>query len=162
MQPEFAYAIAALCRERGIHVAVETCGCTPWEQLDRLADVVDLWLYDLKDADPERHRRNTGVELAPILGNLGRLVARGADAIVRVPVIPGCNGSPDAIAAIARAARGSGATRMTLLPYNPASPGKYAWLRRPYPLAGAQRQSDAEMQALEARVRDAGIQVVPS
>ncbi len=162
MQPDFAYAVAALCRERDIHVAVETCGCTPWEHLDRLADVVDLWLYDLKDADAARHKQNTGVELAPILDNLGRLVARGADAVVRVPVIPGCNGSPDDIAAIARAARARGATRTTLLPYNPAAPGKYAWLRRPFPLDGARRQSDGAMAALEAAARAAGLEVVPA
>jgi len=161
MQPDFAFAIAALCRERGIHVAVETCGCTPWERLDRLADVVALWLYDLKDADPERHQRNTGVELAPILDNLGRLIARGADVVVRVPVIPGCNGSPDDVAAIARAARERGATKASLLPYNPAAPGKYAWLRRPYPLEGTRRQSDDEMRALEAIARDAGLEVTP-
>ncbi|MFW6162254.1 MAG: glycyl-radical enzyme activating protein, partial [Planctomycetota bacterium] len=162
MQAEFAFAIAALCGERGIHVAVETCGCSRWERLDRLAGVVDLWLYDLKDADPQRHKRNTGVELQPILDNLARLVVRGADAIVRVPVIPGCNGSPEDIAAIARAARDCGARRLTLLPYNPAAPGKYSWLRRPYPLDGVVRQSDAEMQALEAVVREAGLHVVPS
>ena len=162
MQPDFAFAIAALCRERDIHVAVETCGCTPWERLDYLADAVDLWLHDLKDANPERHRRSTGVELAPILDNLRRLIARGADVVVRVPVIPGCNGSPEAVAAIARAARDCGATTLSLLPYNPAAPGKYAWLRRPYPLADAQRQTDAEMQALEAIARDAGVRTVPA
>ncbi len=162
MQPDFAFAIAALCRERDVHVAVETCGCTPWERLDRLADAVDLWLYDLKDADPARHKRNTGVELAPILDNLRRLVARGADVVVRVPVIPGCNGSPEAVAAIARSARDCGATTLSLLPHNPAAPGKYAWLRRPYPLADARRQTDAEMQALEAIARDAGVRTVPA
>lgn len=162
MQPEFAFAIAALCRERGIHVAVETCGCSPWERLDRLADAVDLWLYDLKDADAERHKSNTGIDLQPIVDNLARLVARGADLVVRVPVIPGCNGSPADVAAIARAARDCGATRLTLLPYNPASLGKYAWLRRPYPLEGVERQSDAEMAALEAVAREVGLEVVPA
>jgi pyruvate formate lyase activating enzyme len=160
MQPEFACAIAALCRGRGIHVAVETCGCTSAERLGRLADVVDLFLYDLKDADPERHKRNCGVELQPILDNLERLVCRGADLIVRVPVIPGCNGSPADIAAIARLARERGATKITLLPVNPAAPGKYSWLRRPYPLHGPRRQSDDELRALEALVRDAGLTVV--
>ena len=162
MQPDFAFAIAALCRERSIHVAVETCGCTPWERLDRLAETVDLWLFDLKDADAERHKRHTGAELAPILDNLRRLAARGADVLVRVPVVPGCNGSPDDVGAVARAARDCGATKLSLLPFNPAAPGKYAWLRRPYPLAGVERQSDAEMQALAAIVRDAGLAVVPA
>jgi len=160
-QPDFAFAVASLCRERGIHVAIETCGCTSWERLDRLAEATDLFLYDLKDADPARHRENCGVDLRPILENLARLVARKAEVIVRVPLIPGCNASPGDVAAIARAARACGATRMSLLPFNPAAAGKYAWMRRPYPLAGARRQSDAELRALEAVVCEAGLFVVP-
>ena len=160
MQPEFAGAIAALCRARGMHVALETCGCTSWERLDRLADSVDLFLYDLKDADPERHQRNCGVALEPIAENLRRLIVRGADVVVRVPVVPGVNGSPEDVGVIARLARQQGAAKMTLLPFNPAAAGKYAWLRQPYPLPGARRQGDAEMLVLEAVVRDAGLTVV--
>jgi len=161
LQPDFAYALAALCRQRDIHVAVETCGCAPWDCLDRLADVIGLFLFDLKDASPARHKRHTGVDLAPILDNLQRLVARGADVVVRVPVIPGCNGSPADIAAIARLARDRGVSRISLLPFNPAAPGKYAWLRQSFPLTDARRQSDDEMQALEAVVREAGLTVLP-
>ncbi|HUT35981.1 MAG TPA: glycyl-radical enzyme activating protein [Planctomycetota bacterium] len=162
LQLDFALAIAALCRERGIHVAVETCGCTGWDRLERLAATTDLFLYDLKDADPERHKRNCGVELAPIADNLRRLVARGADVIVRVPLIPGCNDSPADVAAIARLARDCGARRITLLPFNPAASGKYSWLRRPYPLPDARRQSDEALRGLEAIVVEAGLAIVPA
>ena len=162
LQADFAHAIAALCRASDIHVAVETCGCTSWPTLERLAGVVDLFLYDVKDADPERHRANTGAALEPILANLARLVERGSEVIVRVPVIPGCNGSPADIAAIARAVRERGATRISLLPFNPASSGKYAWLRRPYPLPNAKRQSDDEMASLEAVAAEAGLTIVRS
>jgi len=162
LQLDFAAAVATLCRERGIHVAVETCGCTSWERLERLAKVTDLFLYDLKDANAERHRRNCGIELAPIADNLRRLIARGAGVIVRVPLIPGCNDSPDDVAAIARLARGCGAARITLLPFNPAASGKYSWLRRPYPLPEARRQGDAELRRLEAIATEAGLEVVPA
>lgn len=160
LQPAFAHAIAALCQEAGIHVAVETCGCTPWPPLERLAAVTDLFLFDVKDADPERHRRNTGVALAPILDNLRRLVERGADVLVRVPVIPGCNGSAADIEAIGRAVMERGTTRISLLPFNPASAGKYQWLRRAYPLPDARRQDDDEMAALEDVARSIGLTVV--
>jgi pyruvate formate lyase activating enzyme len=160
VQIDFAEAIAALCRGAGIHVAVETCGCAAWERLARLAAVTDLFLYDVKDADPERHRRNTGVALEPVLANLERLIAEGADVLVRVPVVPGCNGSAEDIVAIARTVRGRGATAISLLPLNPASGGKYAWLRRPFPLPHARRQSDEEMAELERLSRREGLAVV--
>lgn len=161
-QAEFAIAIATLCRARGIHVAVETCGYTSWGRLERLAGVTDLFLYDLKDADPERHRRHCGAGLAPIAENLRRLVARGADVVVRLPLIPGCNDSPAEVAAIARLARHCGARRITLLPFNPAASGKYSWLRRPYPLPHARRQGDAQLRHLEAIAAETGLQLVPA
>ena len=160
-QPDFALAIAALCRERGIHVAIETCGCTQWERLRLFAETVDLFLYDLKDSDPERHRRNCGAPLEPIVENLRRLVSAGADVVVRVPLIPGCNDSPEAVAGIARLARQAGASRLTLLPFNPAAAGKYSWLRRPYPLPDARRQDEATLRRLEAAAVEAGLVVIP-
>ncbi len=162
LQLDFALAVATLCRERGIHVAVETCGCTNWERLERLAETTDLFLYDLKDADPERHRRNCGVDLAPVVDNLRRLIARGAEVIIRVPLIPGCNDSPADVATIARLARDCGARRITLLPFNPAASGKYSWLRRAYPLPDARRQSDADLRRLDAIAADAGLEVIPA
>jgi pyruvate formate lyase activating enzyme len=160
LQPEFAYAIAALSRESGIHVALETTGHVSWARLKRMASVVDLFLYDLKHADETKHREFTGVSNHLLLRNLARLTEAGAEAIVRVPVIPGHNDSPADLRAIARAARERGVTQITLLPYNPAAPGKYAWLRRPYPLTGARKQTAEEMAALARVVEGEGLTVV--
>jgi len=133
-----------------------------WERLERLAAATDLFLYDLKDADPERHKRNCGVPLAPIAENLRRLAARGARVVVRVPLIPGCNDSAADVAATARLARDCGAREITLLPFNPAASGKYSWLRRPYPLPNARRQSDEALRRLEAIAAEAGLRLVPA
>jgi len=161
-QPRFSWAIGSLCREQGIHVAVETSGYAPWPQLARLASVTDLFLYDLKQADAASHRAHTGVSNRRILANLERLVQQGARVVVRVPVIPGYNGSPDSIAAIARAAAQRGVKDITLLSYNPCAPGKYSWLRRPYALEGPQPQAADEMSALEDIVRAQGLHIVPA
>jgi pyruvate formate lyase activating enzyme len=161
-QPRFSWAIAALCREQGVHVAVETCGYAPWRELARLASVTDLFLYDVKQADPALHRGQTGASNRRILGNLARLVEGGAQVIARVPVIPGYNGSPESIAAIARAAAECGVQEVTLLPYNPCAPGKYSWLGRRHPFRGVQPHSAEEMAALENIVGGEGLRVVPA
>jgi pyruvate formate lyase activating enzyme len=162
LQPEFAYAIAALCREAGIHVALETAGHVHWARLRPMTRVVDLFLYDLKHADSAKHRAYTGVSNRPILDNLRRVVEAGCDVVLRVPLIPGYNDSPDDLLAIARAARARGVTQLTLLPFNPAAPGKWAWLRKPYPLQGAQRQTPEEVALLERVVQDEGLTLVPA
>ncbi|MBI3911672.1 MAG: glycyl-radical enzyme activating protein [Armatimonadetes bacterium] len=162
LQAEFTYAILALCRAEGIHTAMETTGFTTWERLSRLATVTDLFLYDLKHADDAAHREFTGVPLARISDNLRRLVEIGAQVIVRVPVIPGYNGSPETMRRIGRRARQAGAVNISLLPFNPSASGKYSWLQKPFPLDGTKRQSDVEMRSLENLLQEEGLTIVPS
>ncbi len=160
LQPEFAEAVLTLLKSEGIHTAIETSGLANGTTYDRLRPLVDLFLYDLKHADDALHRRDTGVSNQRILDNLERLVAAGAEVLVRVPCIPTRNGTPEIIAAIARAARERGVTRVELQPYNPATPGKYAWLQKEYALADLKPQSSAEMAVLEEAARAEGVSVV--
>jgi len=159
-QSDFAYAVLALLHEAGLNTALETSGFVDWAVLARLATVADLFLFDLKHADAELHRRDTGVSNERILDNLARLLALGSEVLVRVPCIPGRNGTPEIISAIAAAVVERGGRRLSLLPYNPAAPGKYAWLDREFPLAGTQPHSAAEFQALRDAAEATGIEVV--
>lgn len=161
-QPDFAHAIASLCREAGIHVAMETCGAARWEVFELLLPVVHLFLYDLKHPDPEAHRELTGGDLSQVLDNLQRLVAADAEVTVRVPLIPGVNDDGETVQAIARLAAERGVERITLLPYNPATPGKYSWLRREPPLPDARRQSREQVAHLEAVCAQEGLTVEPA
>ncbi|MBI3920114.1 MAG: glycyl-radical enzyme activating protein [Armatimonadetes bacterium] len=168
LQFEFAFAVASLCQQSGIHVAIETTGFTSWKRLEKMASVIDLFLFDFKHADDAKHREFTGVSNQPILENLRRLLDLTRDngghkpeVLLRVPVIPSCNGSPDSIRKIGETVAKIGATRISLLPFNPAASGKYAWFLRDYPLQGIKRQTDEEMRDLESLVRVQGLEVVP-
>ncbi len=161
-QPDFAFAVAALCKQADIHVAMETCGLTAWDTLEGLASVVDLFLYDVKHPDPVLHKQYTGQSNELILANLGRLVEAGVNVIARVPLIPSINDDPETIGALAQRVAELGVTRVTLLPYNPATPGKYSWLRREPPLPGAARQSPEHMARLYEIARAEGLQLAPS
>ncbi len=89
-QPEFAIEILSLCKNAGIHTAIETCGHAPWETVERVLKVVDLVLYDLKHMDPVEHRKITGVSNALALENLKRVYRESHLALsIRIPVIPG-------------------------------------------------------------------------
>ena len=159
-QPDFAFAVVNLCKGRGVHVAVETCGAVRWGVLKRLAGAVDVFLYDVKHPDGARHKQFTGVSNRRILENLARLLKGGAEVIVRVPLIPGHNDSAEVIEAIGEKVRELGATKVSLLPFNPATAGKYSWLRRKFPLEGTKRQSEAQVEALGKILQDQGLDVV--
>jgi len=160
-QPEFSRAVALLCRAADIHVAIETCGCVPWKVLSSFLPCVDLFLYDVKLPDEARHREQTGVSNRRILQNLRRLCRAGADVTVRVPLIPGVNDDEKTVRAIGRRTIEAGARRITLLPFNPATSGKYSWVGRETPLDGAARQSGQYLELLQLRLREDDLEVVP-
>ena len=132
LQGEFLLACLDACAERGLHSAVDTCGYADVELLLTAARRADLFLYDLKTMDPERHREHTGVELAPILANLRALDATGRAVWIRTPLIPGFNDARADLEAIgAFVASLPNARRLHLLPYHANGAGKAERLRRP-------------------------------
>ena len=123
--------------EKGRHTAVETCGEAPFWRFEKLAPVVDLFLYDLKHLDPAEHLRLTGVGNDRILDNLRRLAGAGCEVVIRLPLIPGVNDGRDNLEATAALAADLGLARIDLLPYHRLGEPKYRRLGRPYPLAGS-------------------------
>jgi len=104
-QPDFAEALLQAAKARNLHCCVETSGYAPWGSLRALLPLVDLWLYDFKETDPQRHRELTGRSNGLILANLTQLHDAGAKILLRCPMIPQCNAGSehlDGIAAMAR------------------------------------------------------------
>ena len=131
LQPEFAYAILTGCKDRGINTAVETAGCVKWEVIEKLLPAVDLWLFDLKGADDNRHKKNTGVSNRLILENAEKLKRRGADIRFRMPYIPGYN--DDELPQVRQIAEGY---PLEIMAYHDIGKSKYAASGREYSCAG--------------------------
>ena len=159
-QHRFLLALLQGCKEREIHTAVDTCGQAPWDDLDSIRPYVDLFLYDLKLIDAERHRRYTGVDNVLILSNLTRLARGGHALTIRVPVIPGVNDDADNIRQLGGFLAGlPGVNRVELLPYHAAATGKYQGLDRSYTLEGLKSPVTGELEGLAALLRRDGLQV---
>lgn len=127
MQPDFAFALASAAHAEGIHVAVDTCGFAPWEAFEKMLPVVDLFLYDLKCMDAERHRVLTGVDNRVILENLMRLDDAGAKTWIRCPLAPGLNDSDEDLSALRDfTSRLRNMEKFEICPYHPLGLEKYA------------------------------------
>jgi glycyl-radical enzyme activating protein len=125
LQFDFAAALLAAAQGQGIHCCVETSGFAPWRQFETLLPLVDLFLYDYKETDPQRHRQYTSVSNETILDNLRALYSRGARIALRCPIIPGCNDREDHFAGIAAlAGEMPNLAGIELLPYHPLGRGK--------------------------------------
>lgn len=90
-QPDFVVALLEGARAEGIPTAVETSGQVAWKVIERVLPLVDLFLYDLKESDPARHRELCGADSAQIHDNLRRLHQAGARILIRLPLVPGYN-----------------------------------------------------------------------
>jgi pyruvate formate lyase activating enzyme len=152
MQDEFVLALAGLCREAGVHVALDTCGVVAWERYERVLPVIDLVLYDLKLFDRERHRASTGVDNSIVLENARRFAAAGKRMWIRTPIIPGYTADEENIAALADFIGTELLTveRWDLLAYTNLGQPKYRRLDLPYALEGVPLLTQAEMEALHA------------
>lgn len=128
-QPEFVARSLAACKEHGITTAVDTCGFVPWESMEKSLPYCDTWLYDVKCADSERHKRFTGQRNERILENLRRLSDAGAVIWIRIPVIPGFNDTLTEMKAISEIVNFlGGVQKVTLMPYHTLGKSKYETL----------------------------------
>ena len=96
-QPDFTLELLTLSREAGISLAVETCGAGKREFYEKAAALGTTFLYDIKCIDPVLHKKLTGADNSVILENLEFLMNYGADVIIRMPLVPGCNDSDEDI-----------------------------------------------------------------
>ena len=144
LQKDLPHLLRAL-REQGIHTAVDTAFCVPWERIEAAMPHTSLFLTDIKAIDPQLHKKLTGVDNRSILDNLRRLAESGAAFWIRVPVIPGCNcGEMAAIADFVRSLNRPDVP-VELIPYHNMAGGKYASLGLPMPLEELQPPTKEEM-----------------
>lgn len=135
-QPDFARAILAACKAEGLHTAIETTGAVAQEVLLRAAEWVDLFLFDVKHYDPEKHKAGTGVDNRQIAQNLRLLTDGGYSVIVRIPVIPAFNAASSDARRFGEWLAGLGVSRVELLPFHQFGERKYALLGKKYAMEG--------------------------
>jgi len=160
VQADFLTALLIACGTRGIHRAVDTTGYTDTATLMKIADRTDLFLFDLKFMDPEKHRHQTGVSNEQILKNLQTLAERKIPIIIRLPLIPGVNDDADNLSRTGRfAANLDGVRQIDILPYHRAAAGKYVKMNETDPAGGISVPDAEQVQAAIECLEGFGLQV---
>ncbi len=95
MRIEAACGFLDECGRRRWHRAVETAGAVGRGSIQRAAQRLDHWLFDLKTVDAGRFQEATGGDLQGVLENLRWLLGQTSVAVtVRIPLIRGFNDDP--------------------------------------------------------------------
>lgn len=160
IQPDFLLALLKACKDCRIHTVVDTSGFSAWNVLDSIRHHVDIFLFDLKLMDDEKHRLFTGVSNRRILRNLQALSSGGHRVRIRIPIIPGITDDDDNVVAIGVFAAGlPTAPPIDLLPYHHFAAAKYERLARAYPFQDMRPPMADVMNRLAERLCSMGLAV---
>lgn len=161
MQIAFVRGLLAGAKARGLHTCVETCGFVPTEHLDGLAALVDLFLFDYKETDPDLHEEYTGRSNDLILNNLAYLDDQGANIVLRCPIVPGLNLRDDHLEGIVAVARSLRHIKgVHVMGHHNLGESKRARLGDHEPRTRYPNMSRQDVEAVVARLRALGLQDV--
>jgi pyruvate formate lyase activating enzyme len=159
-QPEFLDALLTACKKVGLHTVLDTSGHAPFALLERIRDRVDLFFYDLKHMDPDKHREMTGVSNSVILDNLKRLAKTGNGIRIRVPLITGVNDDDTHIRQMGDfLTELPGIRDISLLPYHSMGSQKYSNLDLPYLKPEAKPPTEEAVAGIKAALQRRGFRV---
>jgi len=160
MQRDFLEVLLKEIRKKDIHVTLDTSGYVSFEDLDRISDKVDLFLYDLKTMDDEKHEKYTGVSNKLILENLSKLAERRKSVAVRIPLISGINDDDQSIHMFVDYLQSlKNIKQIDLLSYHRGGSEKHKRLRKKGSPRTFQTPSDERIEEIKKILSDAGFSV---
>ncbi len=157
----FLLACLKACEKRGYHRAIDTAGFASQQTVRAVAPLTDLFLYDLKLMNDEKHRKYVGVSNQLILDNLRLLSSLDTDVWIRMPLIPGINDDDcnlDETAAFVSSLDRS--YPVHLLPYHRIGSDKHRHLDQEYALQALDPPSNEHVVRAAQRLRDHSIEVI--
>ena len=160
MQTDFLYKITKLCNENGIHTCIDTTGFASEKSIQKIAEIADCFLYDIKLIDNKLHQKYTGVPVDGILQNLKWLDENNKDVILRFPVIPGITDTLKNISEIKSFIKSlKNIKQIDLLPYHDISDGKYVRFKKENKMKNTKPLSDEDMLHLKSEFESLGFKV---
>lgn len=160
MHPEFVFGLLKACRAKGYHTAIDTCGHVQPEIMKDIANVTDLFLYDLKHPDFEEHKKYTGVDNNLVLQNLKLLGKLKKQVIIRIPVIPGVNNSTEVTNRMIAIIKESGHfKKVHLLPFHNMAGNKYERFRIENKLREQDNLEPQNLEPMKKQIEAEGFEV---
>lgn len=151
LQAEFVTEIFTILKSRGVHTALDTSGVMfnriKKEVTDRLLEVTDLVLLDIKHIDDEKHRELTGQSNENILEFARYLSDIGKDMWIRHVLVPGITDDDKYLNELAAfISHLKTVKKVEVLPYHTMGASKYERLNMDYSLKDVQPPTKERVQ----------------
>ncbi|NNG00205.1 MAG: glycyl-radical enzyme activating protein [Desulfobacteraceae bacterium] len=159
-QVKFLLALLEQCAALGIHTTVDTTGFAQPATIAAVAELADLFLFDLKLMDDAMHRRVTGVSNAVILENLRHLSGLKKKIRIRFPLIPTITDADDNIENMVRFVRSLETIgHIDILPFHDIAAAKYQRLGLEDKMNGITPPDDDSVNRVKAYLELSGFNV---
>ena len=131
---DYICELAEKLHNKGIDIAIDTCGYAPKENFERIVPLADRFLFDIKLVDNELHKKFTDKSNDLILENLKYLNSVGANINIRIPLIEGVNvdDKNNEVRKIIELLKPMNISSVNLLPYHNIMEHKYCKLGMKY------------------------------
>lgn len=155
-QMEFVTELFRLAKASGVNTALDTSGIVFKNDKDflvrfnRLKEVTDLFILDIKEIDPQKHVELTGMSNAPVLAMVRYLSENGGKMWIRHVLVPGITDSEEDLSALSAFIKTlKNVERSEILPYHTLALKKYEKLGIEYPLKDVREPSKEEVERAE-------------
>lgn len=146
-------------KKHNIHTAADTSGAADFSAIERIAKYTDLFLYDIKLMDDEKHKYFIGASNKTILRNLEKLSKIHSNINIRMPIVEGVNATEEHIEKTADFIKDLGINNINLLPYHSIARHKYKKLDIEYENEKMSVPSDDKMRKFKYILECKGYEV---
>ena len=163
MQPEAAANLLMACKNSGINTAIETSGYAKVEDILKVAEFTDLFLFDIKHINSEEHFKWTGVRNEQILYNLEKLLQNKYNVQIRMPLLKGVNDKREyiekAMEFLIPYKDYKNFKGIDLLPYHKMGVNKYNQLGVDYKIEGDPSLTNEDLDKIESWIKNYDLKV---
>ncbi len=150
VQAEFLCETAALLKEKKLHIALDTSGCVYNEKVEKLLELTDLILLDVKMTSEEDYEKYIGGSFEKTLDFLRILEEKKKDVWIRHVVVPGINDREEDILRLKEILSPFSCIRkIELLPFRTLCLEKYENMGIEFPLKDTPQMDTERLHKLE-------------
>lgn len=151
VQSEFASEIFSLCKKKAINTCLDTSGSIMSQSVDKLLDLTDYVLLDVKYTNDEHYQKYVGCELKKVLQFLEVLEKKSIKTTIRQVIIPTINDTKENVLALKKIAKKySCVQKIELLPFKKICQSKYDNLGIAFPFREINEPTESTMNTLNS------------
>lgn len=155
LQADFAREIFELCRAEGVNTCLDTSGSLMNDSVEKLLDVTDRVLLDVKYTNNEDYLKYAGCRLDSVLAFLKRLDEKGIPTTLRQVVIPSLNDTEESAKKLKEIARShSCVDKVELLPFKKICQVKYDKMGIEFPFSHVPTPTREKIDELNAVISE--------